>query len=215
MEGTKCELRTGPADRLRRNDTDSRPGGNKLAGSQVTSVTACTHSTFRLTGKHRSDLHRFDGCFRNSLRPFLVDNLARLDNDLAAERIGDIMNRNTAKNSLSERFFNVLTLLQGTGGNAHNRPAVIFRDDRVLCHVNEAACQVTGVCRLQSRICQTFSGSMCRDEVFENREPFAEVCRNGVLDELACRTRERLLRLRHETTHSGQLTHLLLGSSRA
>ena len=49
---------------------------------------------------------------------------------------------------------------------------------------------------------------MCRDEVLQNREPFTEVRRNRRLNDLA-------RRLRHQPSHPGQLTDLLLTPSRA
>ena len=47
---------------------------------------------------------------------------------------------------------------------------------------------------------------MGRDEVLQHREPFTEVRRNRRLDDLA-------RRLRHQSTHSGELANLLFRSA--
>ncbi len=55
------------------------------------------------------------------------------------------------------------------------RFAVVFVDDDVLGDIHQAAGQVTGVCRTQGGIGQTFAGAVGRDEVFQRRQALAEV----------------------------------------
>ena len=75
--------------------------------------------------------------------------------------------------------------------------------------VNQTTSQVTGIGSLQSGIGQTFTSTVSRDKVLQHGQTFLKVRKDRVLDNLTtfCTT---LLRFRHQTTHTGQLTNLLL-----
>src|SRR6202042_2872409 len=86
--------------------------------------------------------------------------------------------------------------------------AVGFGDDNVLCHVAEAAGEIAGVGRFESRIGQTFTGAVRGDEVLEHVQTFAEVSRDGLLDDFAGG-------LGHQAAHAGELADLLFRSAGA
>ena len=76
-------------------------------------------------------------------------------------------------------------------------------------YVNQTTGQVSGIGRLQSGIGKTLTGTVGRDKVLQHGQTFLKVRKDRVLDNLTtfCTT---LLRFRHQTTHTGQLTNLLL-----
>ena len=53
--------------------------------------------------------------------------------------------------------------------------AVVHGDDDVLGHVGQLAGQVARVGRLEGRVGQALAGTVRAGEVFQHREPFAEV----------------------------------------
>jgi hypothetical protein len=87
-------------------------------------------------------------------------------------------------------------------------PQVFLRDDRILCNVNQTACQVTRVRGLQRRIGQTLTGAVRRVEVFENRQTFFKVRDNRRFDDLAGW-------LGHQAAHTRKLADLGCGTTRA
>src|SRR6185312_9833787 len=81
------------------------------------------------------------------------------------------------------------------------RTAVVLADDDILRDVDETTGEVTGVCGAQSGVGQSLTGAVGRDEVLGDREPLA-VARDD-------RTRDDLtLRVRHQASHTGDLTNL-------
>jgi hypothetical protein len=86
-------------------------------------------------------------------------------------------------------------------GEAALGAAVVLDHHQILGHVHQAARQVTGVRRLQRRICQTLTRAVGRDEVLQNVEAFAEVGGDRRLD-------DRAVRLGHQAAHAGQLANL-------
>jgi hypothetical protein len=92
--------------------------------------------------------------------------------------------------------------------DAFDRAAVVLGHDDVLRHVDQAAGQVAGVGRLERRIGQALARAVRRDEVLEHGEAFAEVRRDGRLDDFA-------RRLGHQSAHAGELANLLLRSASA
>ena len=92
--------------------------------------------------------------------------------------------------------------------DAFRGAAIVFGDDHVLRHVDQAASQVAGIGRLERGIGQTFTRAVRRDEVLQHVEAFAEVGRDGGFDDFA-------RGLGHQTAHTGELADLLFGSARA
>ena len=92
--------------------------------------------------------------------------------------------------------------------DAVDRAAIVFADDHVLRHVDQAAGQVAGVGGLQRRIGQALARAVRGDEVLQHGEAFAEVRRDRRLDDFA-------RRLGHQAAHAGELANLLFRSASA
>ena len=95
-----------------------------------------------------------------------------------------IVQSRAAQDAIVERLHHVVVALDGRSRQAAERTAVLLVDDHVLCDVNQTACQITGVSRLQCGIGKTLTGTVRRDEVFEHRKTLLEVRENRVFDDL-------------------------------
>ena len=76
-------------------------------------------------------------------------------------------------------------------------------------YVDQTTGQITGVGSLHSGICQTLTGTVGRDEVFQHRHTLLEVRQDGVLNNLGT-LGTGFLGLGHQTTHTGELANLVL-----
>ena len=94
-------------------------------------------------------------------------------------------------------FDDLARLDDRTDVDAFHRAAVVLGHDHVLRNVDQAAGQVAGVGRLERRIGQALARAVRRDEVFEHRQPFAEVRRDGRLNDFA-------RRLGHQSAHAAE-----------
>ena len=126
-----------------------------------------------------------------------------------------VVQGDTAQNTIVEGLHDVVVALDGRSSQAAERTTVLLVDDHVLCDVNQTACQITGVSRLQCGIGKTLTSTVRRDEILEHRKPLLEVREDRVLDDLLATLDTRLLRLGHKATHTAQLTDLLLRTAGA
>src|SRR5262249_34408224 len=97
--------------------------------------------------------------------------------------------------------FHLFAAVDDPAGDALRGAAVVGGDDHVLRDVGEFAGEVTAVRRFEGRIGETLAGAGRRAEVFEHRQPFAEVRFGSGFDDFA-------VRLGHQTAHSRELANL-------
>src|SRR5690554_3331304 len=114
--------------------------------------------------------------------------------------------RNTTEYAISKSFDNFAALVKCSEIDTVERTAIEFVNDTVVRDVDQTTSEVTGISRFKSRIRETFSSTMRRSKVFENGQTFTEVSGNRGFD-------DRAGRLGHQTTHTGELTHLLCRTS--
>ena len=62
----------------------------------------------------------------------LADLLAGLDDQLTGERVEYVVDRGTSEDSLSERLYNLVLVLDGCRDKAPERSTVLFRDDDIV-----------------------------------------------------------------------------------
>ena len=120
----------------------------------------------------------------------------------------DVVNRHTAKDTVVELGDDLVALFDGGALKTTERAAVFLGDDDVVADIDQTASQITGVGRLHSRIGKTLTGTVRRNEVFEHRHTLLEVGENRVLNNLLS-LGTSLLRLSHQTTHTGELLNLV------
>jgi hypothetical protein len=215
VEGAQRELRARLADRLRGQDADRLADVDHLHGRQVAAVALLADAALRLARQHRADLDRLDAGVLDRVGRLLVDQLAGLDEQLAVDRVVDVLERDVADDAVLQRLDDVLALLERGHLDAEDRAAVLLGDGDVLRHVHEPARQVAGVRRLERRVGQALARAVRRDEVLEHGQPLAEVRLDRALDDLADAARQLLLRLRHQAAHAGELAHLVAVTARA
>src|SRR4029450_11516189 len=105
----------------------------------------------------------------------LVELLVAVDDGLAGERVGDLLERDAADDALAERLDDLARLHDRPRVDAVHRPAVDLVDDDVLRAADQTAREVARVGRLQRRVGETLAGAVGRDEVLHDLEAFAEV----------------------------------------
>ena len=130
-------------------------------------------------------------------------------NNLTGIRIGngfcDITSGNTLLQALNG-FLAIRECLDLHERNLLAFAAVYLTDNQILRYVNQTTGQVTGVRCTQSRIGQTFTGTVSRDEVLQYVQTFTEVGLNRQLDGVTgC--------IGHQSSHTCQLFDLLIRTS--
>ena len=161
----------------------------------------------RFAGEHGTDLHPLDARGLDGAGKVLGDRLVDVD-DHVAFVVLDLLQRDAAHDAVAQRLDDVAGFNDGADVDAVHGAAVVLADDHVLRHVHQAAGQVAGVGGLERRIRQALARAVGRDEVLQHGEPFAEVRRNGRLDDFAGG-------LGHQAAHAGELADLLLRSAGA
>ena len=96
-------------------------------------------------------------------------------NDFTGRGIHHIADDVPSEQTVLQRFNDFVPVHNVGHKNALCCAAVFLADDHVLCHIDEPAGQVTGVCRFQSRIRQGFTRAAGGDEVLQDVQAFAEV----------------------------------------
>src|SRR5210317_151584 len=177
-----------------------------MATSQVTTIAGRADAATTLTGEDRADLDFLYSCVLDLLNQGLINGLIVLNKNLVRNRVDNIFESSTPQNTIAQRLDNFTALDQGADIDAVQSTAIVFHNDCVLSNVNQTTGEVTRVSCLKRCIGQTFTGTVSRDEVLQNRKTFTEVCGNWCFD-------DRAVRLGHQTTHSGQLTNLLVATT--
>ena len=201
VERAHRELRARLADRLRGHDADRFADVDLAASREVASVAGGADAVARLAGDGRANLHDVDAFLLDEAHHLFVDERARRQQHLFGARLEDVFDHGAAEDAFAERFHHVTAFDQRHHRETQRRAAIRLRDHEILRDVDETAREVTRVRRLQRRVGQTLAGAVRRDEVLLGVEAFAEVRRDGRLD-------DRAVRLGHEAAHAGELADL-------
>ena len=143
MEGTHGELGTGLADGLRRNDADGFTDVDHVTAGQIAPVAQDANATAAFAGEHRTNLDLRDACILDDAHLVFGDFLVRLHQHFAGVGIEDVVDRDTAQNTIAELLDDLATLFERRDFDAFERTAVVLRDDAVLGDVDKTAGEVT------------------------------------------------------------------------
>src|SRR5205807_10174654 len=188
---------------------------------EIAAIAHPADAALRLARQDRADLDHLDACILDGLRGLFGDQLARFDQHLGPAvlielvRIHHLVERYAADDTLAQRLDDVLAFLQRRHLEAENRPAVLFGNGHILSDVDQPACQIAGIGRLERGVGETLPRAVRRDEVLEHGQPLAEVRLDRALDDFADAARELLLRLRHQSAHTGELPDLVARAAAA
>ena len=208
VEGSHRQLRTRFTNGLRGNDADRFADVNRRTAGQIASIAGSADAVFGLAGQNRTDFDLFNAGLLDDFDVVFVNQLAFLNQNLAGFRMQDVFLNGTAQNTLADGNDDVAAVDDRTDNNAAFGTAVGFGNDHILSNVNQTTGQVTGVCGFQSRIRQTFTGTVSRVKVLKHGQTFFKVRDNRLFDNFAAR-------FGHQTAHTGQLAHLGGGTAGA
>src|SRR5690606_19948801 len=201
VEGAHGQLRARLADRLRRDNANGFADVYRRTAGEVTPVALGADALIRLTNQRRANLGRLHFGFLDRLDHRLVEQRARLDDDLVGLRVDQIFGRGAAEDALTQRG-NDRTALHDRAHFQRPLGAAVFLDHHaVLRHVDQTTGQVTRVRGLERGVRQALASAVSRVEVLEDGQAFLEVRDDRRLDDLA-------RRLGHQAAHTGELLHL-------
>ena len=215
VERTERKLRTRLADRLSGDHADHFALLHHAGSGKVAAVAFGAYAAARLAGQHRADLDRLQRRLLDRFGNRLGNLLAGLADHFARKRMDHVVQGRTAENAVVEGLHDVVVALDGRSRQAAERTAVLFVDNHVLRNVHQTTGQITCVGGLKRGIGKTLTGTVRRNEVLQHRKSLLEVREDRVLDDLLTALDARLLRLGHKTTHTAQLTNLLLRTAGA
>src|SRR5262245_23994300 len=208
VERAHRQLRSGLADALGCDDAYRLADVDDLPGSEIAAVAFDTNAASRFAGEHRANSHSLDTGVLNLGRDVFADFRVDSGEDLAGDRVEDVVEGDASDDAFTQAFDDVARLGDRFGPDTFDGPAIGFRDDHVLRHVDQAAGQVTRICGLERGVGQTFSRAVRRNEVLQHVQAFAEIGADRSLDDFA-------RRLGHQSAHTGELPDLLLVAARS
>src|SRR5690606_21064975 len=104
VERAERELRARLTDRLCGQDADRLADVDHLHRREVAAVALTADAALRLAGQHGADLHRLDARVLDEVRVLLGDHLARLDDELAVDRVVDVLECDVADDAVLQRL---------------------------------------------------------------------------------------------------------------
>ena len=175
VEGTHGQLGAGLADGLSGDDANRLAEVDQFAVGQIAAVALGAAAALGFAGQNRTDaelLHTH--VFKRGGRR-LVDDVTGLDDHLAGDRILDRLAAGAADDAGLEVDHFLVAFVNRLDDDAFDRPAILLRDDDILCGIDQLAGQVAGIGRLQRGVGQALARAVGRDEVFEHGQALAEV----------------------------------------
>src|SRR3989338_1375220 len=148
-------------------------------------------------------MHRGDAVFLNQTSQLIINHTTGWYYHIFADL--EFSNDIAAPDTIGKFFTHFFGLFHGK--DFTNCIATIFlKNDDILGNVHQAAGKVTGVGSAQSRIRQTFAGTVGRDKEFKHIETFFKVSLDRKLDNI---TGWRY----NETLHTHDLAELAVGTT--
>ena len=121
-----------------------------------------------------------------------------------------IVHTHAAKDAVEECLIDGITVFDLSSAQSAERTAVLFGDDHIVADIHKTTSQITGICRLKSRIGKTLTSTVGTDEVLEHRHTLLEVGENRVFNIRTSVATTRFLRFSHQTADTRQLLDLSL-----
>ena len=208
VERSHRQLGTGFADGLRGDNADRLADIDRRTAGQVAAVARGADTVFGFAGQNRTDLNLFDtGCL-NNLNVVFVNQFSFGNQNFAGFGMNNVFLNCAAEDSVADGNDNVAAVDNRTNNDAALGAAVGLGNDDILRNVDQTTGKVTGVRGFQSRIGQTFTGTVGGIKVFQHRQTFFKVRDNRLFDNLA-------RRFGHQAAHASQLAHLRGGTAGA
>src|SRR5262249_51982429 len=127
VERPHRQLRAGLADGLRRDDADGLAQLHGLARGQVAAVALRADAAPRRAREHRADIALLDARVLYGRREPFVDLVVHVDDRVAAERVGDPLERDAADDAVAQRLDDLARLDDRARLDAVERAAIGLR----------------------------------------------------------------------------------------
>ena len=216
MECTHGKLCTRLTDGLSSDNTDSLTNLYRLTCCHVSTITFCTDTDVRLTCQDCTDLNpclrtgiHNSLCSHNTCCALRCDHVVCLHDQFTVIII-NILTGESSCNTFFQRLDQLLAICKLA--NLHARNLVSFcttvnlTDGKLLRYINKSTCQVSGIGCTKRCIGQTPTSTMRGNEVLQYVKTLTEVR----LDREFNRTTGCI---RHQSTHTGKLLDLCLGTT--
>ena len=141
VEGTHRELGSGLADGLRSDDSGSFAEFDEAAGGQVAAVAHHADAALGFAGQHGTDFYPLDAGGLDRAGEFFGDFLIDID-DYVAVVVFQFFKRNAAYDAVAQRLDDFASFDDTRDVDAVDGAAIVFADDYVLRHVDQATSQV-------------------------------------------------------------------------
>ena len=194
VESPHGELRSRLTNGLGRDDADGFTQINQFVMGQSPAVALAANGAVGFTGEGRAHAHSRDTGLLETAGQRRI-NLRVAFSEHGAIGTHHLIRRQAADQTAAE------TAILGLDNDVAGGAAVVLADDHVLGNVHQTAGEISGVSGPQSRIHQTFTGAVGGDHVLGDRQTLPEIGADRKVNDLA-------LRVRHQTPHAHQLTHL-------
>src|ERR1051325_8673739 len=195
MEGAHRELGAGFTDRLCRNYAHRFTDLDKFSRRQVAAIAPDASATPGFACEYRANLDALDSRRLDRAGKVLSNFLIDLDDHLAFVVL-DFLQRHPADNTIAQRLDNFSRLDDRPDIDSIHGAAIALADDHILGHVNESPGQIARVGCFESRVRQSLSSTVRRDEVLLHSQAFSEIRGDRRFDDFA-------RRLRHHSAHTG------------
>ena len=216
MEGTHGQLCTRLTDGLRRDDSDRFADLYCFACRHVRAIASCTDTVAGTAGEDRTDLDPLKRLtvFIHTVADNAGCTLRRDHMVCLYDHISVFVLQCIAGETSCDTILQALDLLFSVGKRLypHTRDFVFsFRtvyltDDQLLRNVYQTSGQVTGIGGTKRGIGQTFTGTVRGHKVLQYVQTFTEVGLDRKFDGVTGR-------IGHQTTHTGQLLDLFVGTT--
>ncbi|MPM12273.1 hypothetical protein SDC9_58625 [bioreactor metagenome] len=203
VERTHRQLGAGLTDRLGRDDADGLADIDQLAGRERTAVAHRAGAGGGLTGEHRAHLDLGDPVVDEHRDVHVAEVDTGLQQDLTVG-VGDVGGQAPGVHRrLDGRIGDEHTVLLDRDplGQTGLGAAVLLADDHVLGDVDQTTGEVARVGRPQGGVGLALPATVGGDEVLQHGQALTEVGLDRRGDDVA-------LRVGHQASHGGDLTHL-------
>ena len=207
MERSHCKLCTRLTDGLRRDDTNSLADIDELTVSQRSAVAVSANAVLQSAGENRAYLYLL-GAGSHDLCSVLIVHQLFSGNEYVAVSVLEVLGEVSAHETLCKRLNELIALADLVNVDAVCSSAVVLANDDLLRYVYQTSGQITRVGGSQRGIGKSLTGASGRNEVFQNVKAFTVVSPDWHFD-------GRTGRVGDKSTHSGELTDLVLRTTRS
>jgi hypothetical protein len=147
VEGAHRELRTRFADRLGGNHANRLASIDQNATSEVAAIALGADAVARVAGQRRAHLDLVDAQFFDQIHRVFIEQVPHGKQDVLGFGMNHVDRNDAAQDAVTQRLDDFAALDQRSHGNAVACAAIVFGNNQILGHVDQAAREVAGIGR--------------------------------------------------------------------